>query len=223
MSGYAGDLFDDQAERCVVDPEGAVLEPIRAACRAGQMAAVVGAPVREGDALLLSSLVIDRTGATCARYAKRCLDGDERAWFVPGEEALAVLSRAGSRSALVNLGGSIGVLGAPPWNAEGWPVGIADPRNPGEVLKEIPLAKGHLATSGTYERSVSTPEGEKHHLLDPVTGEPTEGVDAVTVWCARGVEADLQSTVEFLATARKRAGLDVAEPPLFLRRIVSLT
>lgn len=139
------------------------------------------------------------------------------------DDALSILSRAGSGSALVNLGGSIGVLGAPPWSAEGWPVGIADARKPGEVLLELSLSEGHLATSGTYERTVSTSEGEKHHLLDPWTGEPTEGVNAVTVWCARGVEADLQSTVEFLATARKRAGLGADEPPLFPRRVVSLT
>lgn len=171
-----------------------------------------------------SAVEVDRAGRRMRRLDSRVevdLGGVGKGIAV--DEALAILARAGSGSSLVNLGGSIGVLGPPPWNAEGWPVGIADPSRPGEILTELSLSEGHLATSGVYERSVSTPEGRKHHLLDPVTGEPTERVDAVTVWCERGVEADLQSTVEFLATARKRSGMDAGEPQLFPRRVVSLT
>ena len=118
------------------------------------------------------------------------------------DEALRVLRAAGSRSALVNLGGSIGVLGAPPDRSAGWPVGIAHPRRPGEVWKALDLDEGHLATSGDYERWVETPSGRKHHLLDPASGEPTRGIASLTAWAGTGVDADLASTAAFVALAR---------------------
>jgi thiamine biosynthesis lipoprotein len=133
------------------------------------------------------------------------------------DAALDVLRAAGSRGALVNLGGSIGVLGPPPGNGDGWPVGIADPSRPGAVCAEFALAEGHVATSGITERWVDTAGGRKHHLLDPGTGEPTAGVTAVTVRCARGVEADLQSTVEFVGRARRPSA---PVPALFPRAVL---
>lgn len=118
------------------------------------------------------------------------------------DAALALLRAAGSRGALVNLGGSIGVLGAPPDAPEGWPVGIAHPRAPGRIWATTALSGGHLATSGDYERRVETPHGMCHHLLDPESGAPTRGVASVTVLAASGVDADLESTHRFLGLAR---------------------
>ena len=118
------------------------------------------------------------------------------------DAALAELSRAGSRSALVNLGGSIGVLGAPPDSPGGWVVAVAHPRRPGEIWSTHYLRSGHLATSGDYERQVETPVGRLHHLLDPRTGEPTRGVASVTVWSPVGVEADVLSTATLVARSR---------------------
>jgi thiamine biosynthesis lipoprotein len=122
------------------------------------------------------------------------------------DAALEELASAGSRSALVNLGGSIGVLGPPPGSPEGWPVALVHPRRPGEFWSRFRLAGGHLATSGDYERWVVTPRGHrKHHLLDPATGEPTEGVAAVTAWAGSGTEADLASTALMVRLGREDA------------------
>jgi thiamine biosynthesis lipoprotein len=118
------------------------------------------------------------------------------------DAALEALRRAGSESALVNLGGSIGVLGAPSGNPEGWSIGIAHPRRPGEVWTTFSLRRGHVATSGDYERRHRTPEGQKHHLLDPKSGEPTQGVASLTVQADSGAIADIQSTTEFVRAAR---------------------
>ena len=111
---------------------------------------------------------------------------------------LKSLATSGSRSALVNLGGSIGVLGAPADSPEGWPVGIAHPRRPRSVWKTFFLAHGHAATSGDTERFVDTPRGRKHHLLDPVSGEPFAGPPSVTALAPTGVRADVLSTWRFL-------------------------
>src|SRR5262245_29795721 len=118
------------------------------------------------------------------------------------DAALSELRNAGSKAALVNFGGEIGVLGAPDDMPEGWPVGIAHPRKPGEFCAEFSLKSGHLATSGDYERWVSTTSGRKHHILDPVMGEPVPGVVSVTVWRSSGIEADVASTAEFVQLGR---------------------
>lgn len=136
------------------------------------------------------------------------------------DAALAVLGSAGSRSALVNLGGSIGVLGPPPWDSDGWPVGLVDPGQPETVAATFPLAGGHVATSGVYERWVDTANGRKHHLLDPDTGQPTRGIQAVTVHCVRGVDADLQSTVELVGRSKETTS---TPPALFPRAVVMVS
>lgn len=118
------------------------------------------------------------------------------------DAALAVLADAGSIAALVNLGGSIGVLGAPEDAPEGWPVGIVDARRPGAVAHTVTLSRGHLATSGDYERFVDAPEGRRHHLLDPRSGAPAPGVASVTVWAESGVDADVASTESFVRLGR---------------------
>ena len=118
------------------------------------------------------------------------------------DAALAILREAGSRAALVNLGGEIGVLAAPESSPEGWPVGIAHPRKPGECCAEFSLRSGHIATSGDYERWVETPSGRKHHILDPKTAEPVSGVASITVWRPSGTEADVASTASFVSAGR---------------------
>jgi FAD:protein FMN transferase len=130
------------------------------------------------------------------------------------DAALAELRIAGSRAALVNFGGEIGALGAPDDVPDGWPVGIAHPRKPGEFCAEFSLKSGHIATSGDYERWVETSSGRKHHILDPATGEPAPRVASVTVWRASGVEADIASTAGFVQVSR---GVRVQAPEYVVR------
>jgi len=126
------------------------------------------------------------------------------------DAALEELHKAGSRAALVNLGGSIGVLGPPPGEPEGWPIGLAHPRRPGAVVHRFRLAAGHVATSGDSERRRETPEGVVHHLLDPRSGEPVLGPVSVTVWRPTGIAADIASTERFLGVAAGVASSDSA-------------
>jgi thiamine biosynthesis lipoprotein len=117
------------------------------------------------------------------------------------DAALALLAQAGSRSALVDFGGEIGVLGPPPGMPGGWPVGIAHPRDPGSLWAELRLARGHLATSGDYVRRRRTASGVRHHLIDPRRGEPTAGVPSLTVWAESGTAADAASTADLVEAA----------------------
>lgn len=66
------------------------LDPIRDACRAGSIAAVVSGSIRTKGSRTLSALVIDQGGTVLARYDKQHLDREERALFRPGRNGCTV-------------------------------------------------------------------------------------------------------------------------------------
>ena len=84
LTGYASNILNEAPERCVVDPDGPGLKPIRDACLRNGLVAVVSGCLRNPRGLGLSAIVIDRQGRVCATYDKRHLDGPEKGWFVPG-------------------------------------------------------------------------------------------------------------------------------------------
>jgi 5-aminopentanamidase len=83
-------LVRDEPGRCDVSVDDARLDPIRDACRAGSVAAVVSASIRDGDGRTISALVIDGSGEVLARYDKQHLDREERPLFRPGGEGCIV-------------------------------------------------------------------------------------------------------------------------------------
>ncbi len=84
LPGYATNALNQAPERCVVDPGGPELNPIREACLRNRIVAVVGGALRNARGLGLSAIVVDRQGQVCATYDKQHLSGPERDWFVPG-------------------------------------------------------------------------------------------------------------------------------------------
>ena len=84
LTGYAWNILDQAPERCVVDPGGPELKPIRNACLRNGVVTVAGGCLRNGRGLGLSAIVVDRQGQVCATYDKQHLDGPEKDWFVPG-------------------------------------------------------------------------------------------------------------------------------------------
>ncbi len=84
LPGYASSVLDQAPERCVVDPDGLELKPVREACRRNRIVAVVGGCLRNARGLGLSAVVVDRRGQICATYDKQHLSGPEQDWFVPG-------------------------------------------------------------------------------------------------------------------------------------------
>ena len=96
---------------------------------------------------------------------------------------------------LVSLGGDIAVAGAAP--ESGWPVLVADRHDaaldgPGE---RIGLRQGGLATSSTSTRRWPTDRGPMHHVLDPRTGLPANGMwRTVTATAASCLDANVAST-----------------------------
>jgi thiamine biosynthesis lipoprotein len=75
---------------------------------------------------------------------------------------------------LINAGGDVCASGdEAPGSGHGWPVGIANPFDPQEVIAVVHLRDAAMATSGRYLRG--------DHVIDPHTGEAAVRVDSATV------------------------------------------
>jgi thiamine biosynthesis lipoprotein ApbE/Na+-translocating ferredoxin:NAD+ oxidoreductase RnfG subunit len=105
------------------------------------------------------------------------------------DRAAGVLEKHGVTRALLNFGGQILALDAPPGRA-GWIVPVRDPRRPDEFLGHFELARASVASSGAYERG--------RHIIDPRTGKPAEGSLGATVCAATATDADALSTALFV-------------------------
>lgn len=100
---------------------------------------------------------------------------------------LRVLEREGVANALINGGGD--VLASGRLQGRPWRVGVRDPRAPEKLLGAIALEGfGVVASSGDYERGFVHQGRRLHHVLDPQTGWPTQGVHGVAL-LARDVQA----------------------------------
>lgn len=115
------------------------------------------------------------------------------------DAALEHLSQNGIRTALVNAGGDLAVLGLPP-DAEQWPITV-----PGqEQLWTIPLHHGAAATSGIAHRHWWQGNTLRHHLLDPRTGLPAQSdLWSVTVVTDRCVQAEVTAKVAFILGSKQ--------------------
>lgn len=114
------------------------------------------------------------------------LGATAKAWTA--DEAAARLARAVGMPTLVALGGDVATSGG-----HVWPVLVSEHEGePGEV---VDLVGGGLATSSTRGRRWTTPDGERHHVIDPHTGAPTDGaVRTASVLAPSCVEANTFST-----------------------------
>lgn len=98
-----------------------------------------------------------------------------------------ILRDAGMTDVLVDLGEIRALDGG------GWTVGIADPRRPGQTIKELSLGGGAIATSaGIGSQFDST--GRFHHLFDPATGYSADSCLSATALARSAMEADALAT-----------------------------
>lgn len=120
------------------------------------------------------------------------------------DAAAVVLRKEGVESALLNFGGQILALGAPP-GEDAWPVEIASPLCAGKAggvcapAITMRVRDLSLSTSGLSERP--------GHILDPRTGMTLSGARSVTVIGRSAADADAWSTALFvLGLAEAPAG-----------------
>jgi thiamine biosynthesis lipoprotein len=130
------------------------------------------------------------------------LGGIAKGWIA--EQAAIVLAEF-SPVCGVNAGGDMYLIGLPS-DLSGWPVALEDPQNPGKVLTILKVPPGAVATSSITKRTWKQGEKQRHHLIDPRTGEPAE-----TDWLSVTVIAAHTDLCEVFAKALIIAGAQEAQ------------
>jgi thiamine biosynthesis lipoprotein len=123
------------------------------------------------------------------------------------QHAADYLRSRGVEHALLNAGGDTRVIGDR--RGQPWVVGIRHPRQEDEVITRLPIVDEAISTAGDYERFFEEDGHRYHHIINPATGRPTEGVLTVTVIGPDGTLTDGLDTAIFVLGAE--AGLELME------------
>jgi len=130
------------------------------------------------------------------------LGGIAKGWIA--EQAALILSEFSSACA-VNAGGDMFLVGLPDGEKQ-WQVALEDPLQPEINLTMLKVDPGAVATSAVTKRVWKQGEKQRHHLIDPRTGEP-----AVTDWLSVTVMAAHAYEAEVFAKALLIGGLQESE------------
>jgi thiamine biosynthesis lipoprotein len=128
--------------------------------------------------------------------------------------AAAALAKIGGGGVLVSLGGDIAVAGEPP--DEGWLIQASEdsdaPIDEGE--ETISIRSGGIATSSTTLRRWTRGGVALHHIIDPVTGLPSDGPwRTATVVAGTCVDANIASTAAIVMGAAALGWLEANRLP----------
>ncbi|MCM1127391.1 MAG: FAD:protein FMN transferase [Lachnospiraceae bacterium] len=115
-----------------------------------------------------------------------------------GDILTELLKQEGVKSALLDLGGNIQVMGTKP-DGTNWKIGLRNPFGEG-YLGVVEACDLSVVTSGNYERYFVGEDGRTYgHILDPVTGYPADsGLSSVTILAKEGKRCDALSTALFV-------------------------
>lgn len=102
------------------------------------------------------------------------------------DRAAAILLDHGFANVSVNAAGDVTCRGRASADVDGWRLGVADPRDPMQVIATVLVRDAHLATSGRYQQG--------DHIVDPSSGRPAISVDSASVLAADGGRADALAT-----------------------------
>lgn len=113
------------------------------------------------------------------------------------DQGIQILRNAKVQRSIINAGGDIGVVGTRPDN-QPWRVGVQDPSDPSEIRWILPLNNNSVVTSGDYQRFFTKDGQRYHHILNPKTGYPAQGLRSVTVVGPDTATSDALSTAIFV-------------------------
>ena len=119
-------------------------------------------------------------------------------------QAAIALRENGVDSALINAGGDIYALGKKVDDL--WKVGIRSPRGE-DILGYLEVQDLAVMGSGDYERFFMEGGKRYHHILDPKTGYPKEGVQGTTLIHPDPMIADAWNTAIFVLGPEKGLAL----------------
>lgn len=197
-------LYDFEGEQTVPDDDE-LARMTRAAQQFETRATTGGVEARFGATEILlapprpaySSFAPPAVGLDLSGAAKGfALDGALRALERSGAVDGAIVS-AGSTTVTFGEKPSAGGAGSKP---DPWRIGIEDPRSPDKVIATVE-ANGPVtvSTSGDYQQAFVRNGVRYHHILNPATGRPAQGLRSLTVVGARdGLDSDILSTALFV-------------------------
>ncbi|HHY37571.1 MAG TPA: FAD:protein FMN transferase [Clostridia bacterium] len=113
------------------------------------------------------------------------------------DRAALALKRRGIRSAIIDAGGNVYVIGKKPDGSE-WRVGIRHPRKSDRMIAVVEVSDTAVVTSGDYQRYFEKNGVRYHHIFDPATGEPARKLISCTIICPSSTRADALSTAVFV-------------------------
>jgi thiamine biosynthesis lipoprotein len=110
----------------------------------------------------------------------------------------------GIKSAIINLGGNILVIGAKE-DGTTWNVGIQDPvKARGEFALTINVINKSVVTSGDYERYFEEGGKRYHHIINPRTGYPSDSdIISTTIIFDNSIDGDGLSTGVYIMGVKK--------------------
>lgn len=123
-------------------------------------------------------------------------------------QAVRVLKTKGITSGLVDAGGDIYALGKK--GNKFWKIGVKDPFSKG-LIGYLEVEDLAVMGSGNYERFFVKDGKKYHHIFNPVTGYPAEGLAGITVIYADPSLADAWATAFFVLGSQK--GMDMVKIP----------
>lgn len=113
-------------------------------------------------------------------------------------EALRIYKKYNIKSAMINIGGNVVVVGRKNEN-QLWCVGIQNPeKSRNEYLGILQCEDTSVITSGNYVRYFKDGDKKYGHIIDCCNGFPSESdLTSVTILCNDGIKADALSTAVF--------------------------
>jgi thiamine biosynthesis lipoprotein len=98
------------------------------------------------------------------------LGGIAKGWIV---KKAAELLNTYAETCAVSAGGDMLFIGHPADGTD-WDIFLEDPRDPSEMISQLHIGSGAVATSSVMKRTWSQGEKVRHHLIDPRTGESAD-------------------------------------------------
>ena len=99
----------------------------------------------------------------------------------------------GIEAGIINGSGDMSTWGKQP-NGKPWNIGITNPFDTDKLITTVPINKGAVTTSGSYEKFVVFDGKRYSHIINPATGYPATGLCSVTVFGPNAETANGLST-----------------------------
>lgn len=120
------------------------------------------------------------------------------------DELVKILKENNIKSGLINLGGNIYAYKKDK-NDKPFNIGIQDPKEEnGQTFAITKVKNKSVVTSGNYERYFIKNGKRYHHIMNPMTGAPSEsGIISSTIISDKSIDGDALSTATFILGVKK--------------------